>query len=102
MTSVQFAHGDELIAMYASSSRFPSDLFVASPQMDGSPLRLTDSLNANIDAAHLVDAEVVRFVSYDGIEVPGVLWVPHGANSDNPAPALVWVHGGPGGQTGDL
>ena len=99
VTSVQFAHGDELIAMYASSSRFPSDLFVASPQMDGSPLRLTDSLNANIDAAHLVDAEVVRFVSYDGIEVPGVLWVPHGANSDNPAPALVWVHGGPGGQT---
>ena len=41
----------------------------------------------------------MRFVSYDGIEVPGVLWVPHGANSDNPAPALVWVHGGPGGQT---
>ncbi len=99
VTDVKFSHNDELIAMYGSSSRFPSDLFVASSRMETSPLRLTNSLNANIDANHLVDAEVVRFVSYDGVEVPGILWVPHGANEDNPAPALVWVHGGPGGQT---
>ena len=99
VTDVQFSHNDELIAMYGSSSRFPRDLFVASTRMEASPLRLTNSLNANIDANHLVDAEVVRFVSYDGVEVPGILWVPHGANEDNPAPALVWVHGGPGGQT---
>ena len=99
VTDVQFSHNDELIAMYGGSSRFPSDLFVASTRMEASPLRLTNSLNANIDANHLVDAEVVRFVSYDGVEVPGILWVPHGANEDNPAPALVWVHGGPGGQT---
>ena len=99
VSDVQFSHGDELIAMYGSSSRFPSDLFVASLQMEATPLRLTNSLNVNIDANHLVDAEVVRFASYDGVEVPGILWVPHGANEDNPAPALVWVHGGPGGQT---
>lgn len=99
VTNVQFSHGDELIAMYGSSSRFPSDLFVASLQMEATPLRLTNSLNVNIDANHLVDAKVVRFASYDGVEVPGILWVPHGANEDNPAPALVWVHGGPGGQT---
>ena len=99
VTDVQFSHNDELIAMYGSSSRFPSDLFVTSSRMEASPLRLTNSLNANIDANYLVDAEVVRFVSYDGVEVPGILWVPHGADEDNPAPALVWVHGGPGGQT---
>ena len=61
--------------------------------------RLTQSLNANIDSEHLVDADVVRFSSYDGVEVPGVLYVPHSASADNKAAAMVWVHGGPGGQT---
>ena len=99
VTSVHFSHGDGLIAMYGSGSRFPSDLFIASVQSDKQPLRLTTSLNANIDANHLVEAEVVRFASYDGVKVPGILWVPHDASEDDPAPALVWVHGGPGGQT---
>tara|TARA_B100001057_G_scaffold66821_1_gene60528 strand:+ start:8507 stop:10447 length:1941 start_codon:yes stop_codon:yes gene_type:complete len=99
VTNVQFSHGDELIAMYGSGSRFPSDLFVASAQREEPPSRLTSSLNASINANHLVDAKVVRFTSYDGVEVPGILWVPHEASKDNLAPALVWVHGGPGGQT---
>jgi len=42
---------------------------------------------------------VVRFESYDGLEIPGVLYKPHQASSSTPAPALVWVHGGPGGQS---
>jgi dipeptidyl aminopeptidase/acylaminoacyl peptidase len=41
---------------------------------------------------------VVRFKSYDGVEVPGVLYVPRPASSQRKAPAIVLVHGGPGGQ----
>ena len=99
VTSVHFSHGDEMLALYGSGSRFPSDLFVTGVGGDDAPLRLTSSLNPNINAAHLVDADVVRFASYDGVEIPGMLYVPHGASEDNKAPALVWVHGGPGGQT---
>ncbi len=47
----------------------------------------------------MVDAEVVRFESFDGLEIPGLLYRPHGASADNPVPALVMVHGGPGGQS---
>jgi dipeptidyl aminopeptidase/acylaminoacyl peptidase len=99
VTSVQFSHGDTEVALYGSGSRFPSDLFVKSISSNEQARRLTQSLNANIDSEHLVDADVVRFSSYDGVEVPGVLYVPHSASADNKAAAMVWVHGGPGGQT---
>jgi len=99
VTSVRFSDGDESMALYGSGSRFPSDLFVAEVGSSQPPRQLTNSLNENINPEHLVEAEVVRFESYDGLEIPGILWTPHEASADNPKPALVWVHGGPGGQT---
>src|SRR5690606_27916774 len=65
----------------------------------GEPKRLTNTLNPEIDSEDLVDAEVIRFASYDGLEIPGILYRPHQASTDDPVPALVWVHGGPGGQS---
>lgn len=99
VTVMRFSRGDEMVAMFGSNSRFPSNIYVQRLGSSDSPLRLTDSLNANINRDHLVDAEVVRFASYDGLEIPGILWTPHGVSPDNKAPGLVWVHGGPGGQT---
>jgi len=99
VTSVQFSADDSQMAFYVSASRRPSDLFVVATGAAGAePRALTSSLNPDIDPAHLVDGEVVRFESYDGMEIPGVLYRPHGATADNPAPMLVRVHGGPGGQ----
>ncbi|HBJ94350.1 MAG TPA: S9 family peptidase, partial [Hyphomonadaceae bacterium] len=60
---------------------------------------LTNTLNPAIDEEVLVDAQIVRYPSFDGLEIPSILYVPHGASAENPVPALVWVHGGPGGQT---
>jgi dipeptidyl aminopeptidase/acylaminoacyl peptidase len=42
---------------------------------------------------------VVRYPSWDGLEIPAILWRPQPAATDNPVPAVVWVHGGPGGQS---
>ncbi|HEX7029309.1 MAG TPA: alpha/beta fold hydrolase [Gammaproteobacteria bacterium] len=98
ITSVSISKDETRMAFYASSSRVPRDLFV----MDiggGEPRQLTDTLNAAINPADLVDAEIVRFKSYDGLEIPGILYKPHGASAGNKVPALVWVHGGPGGQS---
>jgi dipeptidyl aminopeptidase/acylaminoacyl peptidase len=97
ITSVSFSRDDARIAFYASSSRSPRDLFVVA-RSGGAPQRLTRSLNPKIDPAHLVDGEVVRFASYDGVKIPGILYRPHGASAQQKAPALVMVHGGPGGQ----
>tara|TARA_B100000678_G_scaffold140003_1_gene116828 strand:- start:331 stop:2265 length:1935 start_codon:yes stop_codon:yes gene_type:complete len=99
IASVRFSHGDSDIAMYGSGSRFPSDLFIHSVGRNSPPTRLTRSLHENIDPEHLARAEVVRFPSYDDLQIPGILYVPPQASEDNKLPALVWVHGGPGGQS---
>jgi len=56
-------------------------------------------MNAAIDTDFLVDGEVVRYASFDGVEVPAILYKPRGASAASPAPATLWVHGGPGGQS---
>lgn len=98
ITSVSISPDETRMAFYASASRVPRDLFVTDID-NGEPKQLTDTLNPVIDPQDLVDAEVVRFESYDGLEIPGVLYKPHRASADNKVPALVWVHGGPGGQS---
>lgn len=92
------ADDDRRIAFYLNGSRAPSNLYVC--DVGGSDARqLTQNLSPKIDPEALVEAEVVRFKSYDGVEVPGILYKPHQASSSNKRPALVNVHGGPGGQT---
>ena len=56
-------------------------------------------MNPELNADHLVAAEVVRFSSFDGLEIPAIYYKPLQASKRNKVPALVWVHGGPGGQT---
>ena len=52
-----------------------------------------------IQGQDLVKAEVIRYKSFDGLEIPAIYYKPHQATEENPVPALVWVHGGPGGQS---
>jgi dipeptidyl aminopeptidase/acylaminoacyl peptidase len=42
---------------------------------------------------------VIRYPSYDGLEIPAILYKPHEASSKNKVPALLQIHGGPGGQS---
>lgn len=56
-------------------------------------------MNPEIDPDDLVSAEVVRYKSFDGLEIPAIYYKPLGAATTNKKPALVWVHGGPGGQS---
>ena len=98
VTDVGFSRDETVMGFYAGSSRMPNDLFVYR-MSGGEPRQLTRSLNPAVDADALVDGEVVRFASYDGVEIPGILYKPHDASDINKVPALVWVHGGPGGQS---
>jgi dipeptidyl aminopeptidase/acylaminoacyl peptidase len=61
--------------------------------------KLTNTLAPDIDGNDLVSAEVVRYKSFDGLEIPAIYYKPHQAGKDKKVPALVWVHGGPGGQS---
>ncbi len=98
IASVSFSQDESTMAFYASAASFPGDIFVAS-MPGGEPRRVTQSLNPEVDPADLVEGTVVRFASYDGLEIPGILYRPHQASAESPVPALVSVHGGPGGQS---
>ncbi|WP_395855896.1 prolyl oligopeptidase family serine peptidase [Cystobacter fuscus] len=98
VTSVVVSPSEQRMAFYASSDSSPSNLYVHD-FTSGKTTRLTDTLSKQIDPEDLVDAEVVRFPSFDGMQIPNILFKPHQASAQAKAPALVWVHGGPGGQT---
>jgi dipeptidyl aminopeptidase/acylaminoacyl peptidase len=95
---VRFNQDETMVAFTVASDTSPSDIFVAD-LATGQARRLTKALNPAIDESELVEAIVARFKSYDGLEVPGILYKPREASATNPVPALVFVHGGPGGQS---
>ncbi|MDX1997843.1 MAG: S9 family peptidase [Thermoanaerobaculia bacterium] len=99
ITSLTLSDDETKIAFFASTSRTPSNLYLADLAAGARPTRLTQTLNPAIDEKNLVDAQVVRFKSYDGVEIPGILYRPIEATPEQKVPALVWVHGGPGGQS---
>ncbi|MBF5042158.1 S9 family peptidase [Aggregicoccus sp. 17bor-14] len=98
VTSVVVSPSEARMAFYASSDRSPSNLYVHD-FASGKTTRLTDTLSKAIDPEDLVDAEVMRFKSFDQMQIPNILFKPMQASAQAKAPALVWVHGGPGGQT---
>ena len=93
---ISISPDESVLAFYASDGSVPNDLYAGT--FADSVIRLTNALNPAIRRGDLVKPKVVRFTSYDGVEIPGVLYKPHQASPDAKAPALVMVHGGPGGQ----
>ena len=98
ITGVSFSESEQKIRLSVGSSKIPNDLFVYDMETK-SLVKLTNSLNKEIDPKSLVKAEVVRYQSFDGLEVPAIYYRPLIASTQNKVPALVWVHGGPGGQS---
>jgi dipeptidyl aminopeptidase/acylaminoacyl peptidase len=95
---VVISRSEKRMAFYVNGDRAPSNLYVhalGTPKMT----RLTNTMNPAISANDLVEAQVVRFKSFDGLTVPSIFYKPHQATPQRKAPALVYVHGGPGGQT---
>ncbi|WP_127346245.1 S9 family peptidase [Pseudidiomarina mangrovi] len=98
LRGVNFSADESTLVFYVNSDVSPSNLFVW--QVGSTEVaQLTNTLAAEMDAKHLVQSTVERFKSFDGLTVPGLLYKPHQANATNKVPAIIFIHGGPGGQT---
>jgi len=98
ITSVSFSRDEKAALLRVGGSHTPSDSY--SYNLESKELsRLTENLNNTINNDDLVSAKVIRYPSFDGVEIPAIYYQPHQATKENPVPALVWVHGGPGGQS---
>ena len=98
ITSVSFSESEQKIRLSVGSSKMPNNLFVYDIE-DETLKKITNSLNPEIDPNSLVNAKVVRYKSFDGLEIPAIYYKPLNASKNNKVPALIWVHGGPGGQS---
>ncbi|WP_298632655.1 S9 family peptidase [uncultured Umboniibacter sp.] len=88
----------QVMTFYAESDTSPSNLYVYQADTE-SPIAISANLNPDIAVENLVASEVVRFNSFDGLAIPGLLYKPINASPNNRVPAVIWVHGGPGGQS---
>lgn len=95
--SVSISPSENKMRLTIGNARQPNDIYVYdfnTKQLN----KLTNSLNPDINPNDLVSAEVVRYKSFDGLEIPAILYKPKDASEKNRMPAIVLVHGGPGGQ----
>lgn len=82
----------------ASNGATPGEILL----LDLATGKRTPLLNARapgVAPGDLVAGEVVRFKSWDGVMVPGILYVPKGAKRGDALPAVIHVHGGPGDES---
>ncbi|TLU61811.1 S9 family peptidase [Thalassotalea litorea] len=98
LRGVNFSNDSSKMVFYINADNSPSNLYTHTLGEDN-VVKLTETLNPAMSSDDLVMSEVVRFKSFDDLEIPGLLYKPKQASSENKVPALVWVHGGPGGQS---
>ncbi|MCB0534522.1 MAG: S9 family peptidase [Lewinellaceae bacterium] len=98
VTGVNISPSEKNMRLTVGSSKAPNDLYAYNFE-SGELKCLTNSLNPEINPDNLVSAEVVRYKSFDGLEIPAIYYKPLTASAESKVPALVWVHGGPGGQS---
>jgi protease II len=96
--AVDISKSEKLMRLSVGTSKSPGNIFVYNFETKELK-KLTETLNPEINPSDLVTAEVVRFKSFDGLDIPAVYYKPLTAAKRNKVPALVWVHGGPGGQS---
>ncbi|MCW3117440.1 MAG: family peptidase, partial [Chitinophagaceae bacterium] len=96
--AVNISRSENKMRLTIGNSKSPSNIYVY--DFDTKELKkLTNTLNPEIKDDDLVSAEVVRYKSFDGQSIPAIYYKPLQAGKNNKVPALVWVHGGPGGQS---
>jgi dipeptidyl aminopeptidase/acylaminoacyl peptidase len=95
---VTISASEKNMLLTVGTSRSPNNLYSYNFET-GKLKQLTNTLNPAVNIDDLVSAEVIRFKSFDGREIPAIYYKPLTASKKNKVPALLWIHGGPGGQS---
>ena len=73
--NLRFSNDDAKMAFFLNGDTSPSNLFVL--DLEGQSLkRHTQALNPEIDPNDFVESEVIRYPSFDGLEIPAILYKP--------------------------
>jgi dipeptidyl aminopeptidase/acylaminoacyl peptidase len=98
VSAVNISSSEKMMRLSVGTSKSPNDLYAYNFETKALK-RLTNNASPEVNPDDLVTATVVRYKSFDGLEIPAIYYKPLTASATNKVPALVWVHGGPGGQS---
>jgi dipeptidyl aminopeptidase/acylaminoacyl peptidase len=98
IVNVNISDSEKLLMLTLGSSKTTGDIYIYEFGA-AEPKKLTSTMNPEINPDLLANAEVVRFKSFDGLEIPAIFYRPLTSSKKNKAPAVISVHGGPGGQS---
>jgi dipeptidyl aminopeptidase/acylaminoacyl peptidase len=93
LSSPSFSRDGKRVAFIQQSERQTPELFIA-PTNSWKSTRLTTT-NTLLDSLKLGRADTMRWKSYDGLEVEGLVLYPADYQQGKPYPLLVYGHGGP-------
>lgn len=97
IVSAKISPGEHMAAFYVNGERCPDTLYMHD-FITRESRKLIGGLASNVNPADLVESEQVSYRSFDGLEIPSLFWKPHQVRAERKIPALIYVHGGPGGQ----
>ncbi|WP_420580443.1 S9 family peptidase [Reichenbachiella sp.] len=98
ISGVKISESENLMSFYMTNSSTPRNLYVYDFRTSEYK-KLTDTMSKEINPDDLVAGEVIRFSSFDGMQIPSILYKPKGLKPGEKVPAMLMIHGGPGGQT---
>jgi dipeptidyl aminopeptidase/acylaminoacyl peptidase len=100
ISGLQFSSDGSRLAMTLSSSRTPSDVFTL--ELDEDPLhareliRWTYSEVGGLNTDAFVVPELIHYPTFDGRNIPAFVYRP---DAEGRHPVIIYIHGGPEGQT---
>jgi len=97
MVNVRLSQNEEVMTFLFNTSNEPSNLY-SYHLLSEKLMKLSDTLNPEINPEDLIQAEIIRYPSFDGLEIPAIYYKPV-IQAEEKVPSLVYVHGGPGGQS---
>lgn len=91
LMSLQFVGNAGQLAMTLTTATEPADAYIYDPANDRLE-RWTESESEVLDRKPFVAPSLIRYPSFDGLEIPAYYYRPVGPG---PFPVLLWIHGGP-------
>jgi len=95
----KFSRDGHTLAFCHESPVRPRDVHILDLAHHDRPgIQITFSQIGGLSAADLIRPEILRYASFDGLEITGWLFTPRGEVPPGGHPAIIWPHGGPDSQ----
>jgi len=88
-----WSEGDGRLVYQHTDTHNSADLYTIATKEGAQPMRLTDSMPAEMDRSRFVEPQFVHYPGPDGQQVPAWLFVPKNLDRTKKHPAILWIHG---------